>query len=123
MIGVIDLSQIPTGPLPLQMQHSDATALHLLLIDSGLYTSFIRFPPFGSVPNHSHPGGHILLVRAGSGTLTKNDSDVSLSEGTLYLIKPGEPHSIEASSEGLDLLVFGDNYFPEDSKERLSLKG
>ena len=121
MFDVVDLSQIPSGALPIKMCHSDATAMHLFRIKDGLYASLIRFPPKGAVPKHTHEGGHILYVRSGSGTLTKAMRTVPLTMGVVYLVLPKEAHAISADVNGLDLLVFGDTYLPEGSEERLEL--
>jgi quercetin dioxygenase-like cupin family protein len=119
-IKVIDLSNLPEV-LALSMAHSDARAEHLFQLSSGLFTSFIRFPPQGKVPMHTHEGAHILWVTEGDGRLITPEQVFGLYVNVVYQIPSNTPHAIESGINGLSLLVTGDFYRPEDSDERLKL--
>lgn len=122
---VYDLSSVPSGPLPIKMFASDATAMRLFDWETDgrvVGASFIRFPGDGCILSHIHAGCHVLSVEDGDGTLILNGVPTPLTKGMVYLVPPGVPHEIHAGSAGLDLLVIGDDLQPEDSKERLEIK-
>lgn len=120
-VKVIDLNDFPAGMLSKLMHESDATAEHLFELSSGLFASFLRFPPNGRVPMHTHEGAHILWVVRGNGWVTTPNENFALAPGCIYVVPALEPHEVAAGEIGLDLLVVGDTYFPEDSSERLQL--
>ncbi len=115
------------GIQPIQMAKSDATALPLILDESGerpFGASLIRFAPSEKVSLHVHIGSHILLVTYGNGILTYFESKFSLEAGMMYLVPSWVPHAIESSSESeLVLIVIGNNFRSEGSADRLKLVG
>lgn len=79
---LVDLSSCdrwPVGATPIEMAHSDATAKHLFR-DGAFGADVIRFPAGGCVPDHTHPGAHILYVLSGRGWLDY--------EGTATMLRP-----------------------------------
>lgn len=120
------------GVQPLQMQHSDGTALPLVLDDSTpnkFGADIIRFPAGKGVGLHTHIGAHILMVTKGTGILiytTRHGLDGIAHErhdmfpGMIYLVPSNVPHAIEATTE-LVLIAVGNDHRPADSSERLDI--
>lgn len=112
-----DLKSLPAGPFAIPMRHSDATAIRLL--KRGPFgADAIRFPPGGAVPDHVHPGGHILLVLSGAGWVDYEGAPHPLSPGLLYLIPGGVRHGIRADT-ALTLVAFADDHRDAASEDRL----
>lgn len=111
------------GKQPIQMAHSDGTALPLLLDDS-LPAKFgadvIRFEAGKGVGLHTHVGAHILLVTKGKGTLTYDTEKHPMFEGMIYLVSSNVPHAIDAETE-LVLVAIGNDHQPADSESRLEI--
>lgn len=109
------------GPLPLQMKHSDGTALPLVSFQQESFgADVVRFDRGKGVGLHTHIGSHILLVVSGTGTLTYDRDRYTMFPGMIYLIPSHVPHAIYASSE-LVLIAVGNAHQPADSYERLDL--
>lgn len=111
------------GKQPIQMTHSDGTALPLLL-DNSLSAKFgadvIRFEAEKGVGLHTHVGAHILLVTKGKGTLTYHTEKYPMFEGMIYLVPSNVPHAIDAETE-LVLIAIGNDHQPADSESRLEI--
>lgn len=103
------------------MHKSDAVGRQLLHDDGKFGADLIEFPPFGSVPLHTHPGAHMLFCLAGSGLVIREEKSLRLSPGICYFVAAGQPHEVLAESAGLRLLVVGDDVRPVCSKDRLDL--
>ncbi|MGH9507685.1 MAG: cupin domain-containing protein [Terriglobales bacterium] len=58
----------------------------------------------GAVPTHSSNADVIAVVVRGRGRFVVNDEPIDLNPGVVVDMKPGTPHSIEAS-ETLELVV------------------
>lgn len=109
----------PPGPLPVRMHASAATAREL--VAAGPFgADLIRFPAGGCVPDHTHPGAHILFVLSGTGWVDYEREPVRLEPGVCYLIPPGARHGIRAETE-LTLLAVANDRRPAGSSERLTL--
>jgi quercetin dioxygenase-like cupin family protein len=111
------------GVQPLQMQHSDGTALPLVVDDSKeqrFGADIVRFASGTGVGLHTHVGSHILMVTKGNGLLTYGDEKHEMFPGMIYLIPSNTPHSIEAITE-LVLVAVGNDHRPADSEERLEI--
>lgn len=108
-------------PATLPMHASDAKGLPLLY-DGGCFgADVIHFPPNGKVPMHTHPGAHCLFCVGGSGYVHVDRMSYHLTVGDCYLIRDNEPHAVEATCDGLRLIVVGNNHRPVNSKERLNV--
>ncbi len=111
------------GKQPIQMSHSDGTALPLL-VDGSLPAKFgadiIRFEAGRGVGLHTHVGAHILLVTKGKGTLTYHAEKYPMFEGMIYLVPSNVPHAIDAETE-LVLIAIGNDHQPADSEARLEI--
>lgn len=111
------------GKQPIQMSHSDGTALPLL-VDDSLPAKFgadiIRFEGGKGVGLHTHVGAHILLVTKGKGTLTYHTEKHPMFEGMIYLVPSNVPHAIDAETE-LVLIAIGNDHQPADSDSRLEV--
>ncbi len=113
------------GKQPIQMKHSDGTALPLLVDDSKTNkfgADIIRFAPGEGVGLHKHIGAHILMVTKGSGILVYEDERHSMFEGMIYLVPSNIAHAIEATTE-IVLVAIGNDYRPANSEERLNIVG
>jgi quercetin dioxygenase-like cupin family protein len=109
------------GELPLQMKHSDGTALPLVVSFVDRFgADIIRFEAGKGVELHTHIGSHILLVTKGRGILTYGMDQHEMFPGMIYLIPANVPHAILASTE-LVLIAIGNDHRPADSYERLDL--
>ena len=120
------------GEQPLKMQHSDGTALPLVLDDSTpkkFGADVVRFRAGEGVELHTHIGSHILLVTKGEGVLIyegKHGLDGIAHErhdmfpGMIYLVPSNVPQAIEAKTE-LVLIAVGNDHRPADSSERLEI--
>ncbi|MEI8103672.1 MAG: cupin domain-containing protein [Candidatus Moraniibacteriota bacterium] len=111
------------GQQPIQMKHSDGTALPLLVDDSKsnkFGADIIRFAPGKGVSLHKHIGAHILMVTKGTGTLVYGDERHPMFAGMIYLVPSNIPHAIEAITE-LVLVAIGNDHKPANSEDRLSL--
>jgi quercetin dioxygenase-like cupin family protein len=111
------------GKQPIQMSHSDGSALPLL-VDDSLPAKFgadvIRFEAGKGVGLHTHIGAHILLVTKGKGTLTYHTEKYPMFEGMIYLVPSNVPHAIDAEAE-LVLIAIGNDHQPADSESRLEV--
>ncbi len=111
------------GEQPIQMRHSDGTALPLV-IDQSTQNRFgadiVRFGAGKGVGLHTHIGAHILIVTKGNGTLVYEDDRYPMFPGMIYLVPSNVPHAIEAISE-LVLIAVGNDHRPADSYERLEI--
>jgi quercetin dioxygenase-like cupin family protein len=101
------------------MTHSDATALRLLK-HGPFGADLIRFPPGGRVPDHTHPGAHLLFVLGGLGWVDYEGEAARLEPGVCYLIPAGVRHGIRAESE-LTLLAVADDHRDAGSEDRLNV--
>jgi len=112
---------VPLGPLPVAMAHSDGAALPLL--KAGAFAAdLIRFPPAGGVPEHTHPGAHMLFVVGGVGSLLTAGVRLDLRPGVCYLAPAGVPHSIHASARRhLSLVSVANDHRDAGSASRLNL--
>jgi quercetin dioxygenase-like cupin family protein len=111
------------GKQPLQMQHSDGTALPLVLDDSTpnkFGADIIRFPAGKGVGLHTHVGSHILMVTKGTGILVYSEERHEMFPGMIYLVPSNIPHAIKATTE-LVLIAVGNDHRPADSSERLDV--
>ncbi|MCR4311588.1 MAG: cupin domain-containing protein [Candidatus Taylorbacteria bacterium] len=120
------------GAQPLQMQHSDGTALPLVLDDSTpkkFGAEVVVFQADKGVGLHTHVGAHILLVTKGEGVLiyeSRHGLDGPALErhvmfpGMIYLVPSNVPHAIKATTE-LVLIAIGNDHKPADSLERLEI--
>jgi quercetin dioxygenase-like cupin family protein len=109
------------GPYHLPMVESDATGQPLLKRDD-FGADLIYFPPGGAVPEHTHPGDHILFVLAGRGRVIYDGTAHDLSAGLAYLVPGSVPHAVAAGAdESLTLLVVGNQHRAVDAAERLVL--
>lgn len=108
---------VPPGPLGVPMASSDATALRLF--KAGPFgADLIRFPAGGSVPDHTHPGSHMLFVLSGSGWVDYEGVPHRLAEGDCYYVPGSTRHGIRAEAE-LTLLSVADDHRDAGSPERL----
>ena len=111
------------GRQPIQMKHSDGTALPLI-VDGSRKDVFgadvIRFGAGEGVGLHTHVGAHILMVTKGKGTLTYYDEKHDMFEGMIYLIPSEVPHAIDAKTE-MVLIAVGNDHQPADSEARLEI--
>jgi quercetin dioxygenase-like cupin family protein len=111
------------GVLPLQMKHSDGTAIPLVVDDTTEHhfgADVIRFPAGKGVGMHQHAGAHILMVTKGTGVLSYYEQEYDMFPGMIYLIQSNVPHAILAKTE-LVLVSVGNDYQPADSEKRLSV--
>ena len=111
------------GQQPLQMQHSDGTALPLVVDDAKearFGADVVRFPPGKGVGLHTHVGAHILMVTKGTGILTYGNQKHGMFPGMIYLVPSNVPHAIDALTE-LVLVAVGNDHRPADSPERLDI--
>jgi len=111
------------GVQPLQMQHSDGTALPLVLDDSTpnkFGADVIRFAAGEGVELHTHIGAHILMVTKGTGILIYGEEEHEMFTGMIYLVPSNVPHAIKATTE-LVLIAVGNDHRPADSLERLNI--
>jgi len=111
------------GKQPIQMLHSDGTAMPLLTDDSKFNkfgADIIRFASGEGVGLHKHVGAHILMVTKGTGVLVYEDERHPMFEGMIYLVPSNVPHAIEATTE-LVLIAVGNDHKPADSEERLDV--
>ena len=71
-----------------------------------------RFPPKAQSLLHTHDCSEITLIESGEGRQTINGTALALKPGDLFLIRPTDGHSIEASKHGLVLanLAFPPNH-------------
>lgn len=116
-LSIADLRDWAKGPLPLKMHASDATAVPLFAWGR-FGADAIRFPAGGRVPDHTHPGAHILYVLSGTGWVDYEGEPTRLEPGVCYLIPGGARHGIRADTE-LTLLAVASDHRPADSPERL----
>ena len=116
------LNDVEFGRLDVQMAYSDATARELVSDESGKFgADLIRFPAGGIVQMHKHLGSHILVVIGGKGLLFCESGPMELSPGTVYLVPENVSHEIQATDVPLTLISVGNNRYPPESPERLSL--
>ena len=111
------------GEQPLQMQHSEGTALPLVLDDSTpnkFGADVVRFPAGKGVELHTHVGAHILMVTKGTGILVYGEERHEMFPGMIYLVPSNVPHAIEATTEFV-LIAVGNDHRPADSLERLDI--
>lgn len=109
----------PQGVLPVKMYASDATAKRLLK-HGPFGADLIRFPPNGCVPQHTHPGSHMLFVLSGSGWVDCDGLSFFLSAGDCYLIPSNKNHGIRAITE-FTLISVADNHRDAGSEDRLNV--
>lgn len=112
-----------SGQLPIQMSHSDGTALPLVVdtsLDENFGADLIRFEAGKGVGLHTHVGAHILLVTKGTGILTYGEEKYNMYPGMVYLIPSNTPHAIDAETE-LVLIAVGNDHQPADSSSRLDV--
>lgn len=107
------------GEMPYQMVNSDATGLPLLKL-SDFGADIIRFDAGKGVTNHTHDGDHILFVLKGLGFVEYDGINHELRPGLCYLVPGTVDHAIKATTE-LVLIAVGNEHFPVDSWERMSL--
>lgn len=99
-----------------------APATGLPLVSNGhLGADILHVPANGKFPVHCHPGDHLLLCLAGSGTISIGERTYQVSPGDLYLV-PGEvPHAVGAGDQDHVLVAIGSPHKPVDSPERMWL--
>lgn len=107
----------PSGPLPVQMANSDATALRLMKQDS-FGADLIRFPAGGSVVDHTHEGDHMLFVISGHGWIDYDEEPYELFTGDCYLVLGSTRHGIRADTE-LTLIAIANKHIDAALEGRL----
>jgi quercetin dioxygenase-like cupin family protein len=107
-----------SGPLPVQMAHSQGTGSPLLK-EGDFGADLIRFGADEGVQNHIHEGAHILFVVRGSGWVDYEGCAHYLEPGMCYFIPSMCQHAIRAKSE-LVLIAVGNKHRSLQSPERMS---
>lgn len=134
LFGTIDgLVSVPGQSGWGQMQNSDAVGTDILCDTSGekpFGLGWIKFPPNGEVKLHTHEGSHMLICFEGGGEVRveiyipgeqQAFQKYELSSGLCYNIESLVAHSVHAGSNGLTLLVVGNNYRNATSTDRLQM--
>jgi quercetin dioxygenase-like cupin family protein len=60
----------------------------------------MEIEPGGHSPFHSHPWEHEVFVLKGEGVLMQGETAVSIAEGDVIFIAPGERHQLTNPCEG-----------------------
>ena len=77
----------------------------------------IRVPAgYGFAP-HTHPGDHLLIVLAGSGTIAYDGKVYATGPGTIYMIEGRVPHAVGAITDHV-ILAVGAPHRAVDSEDR-----
>jgi quercetin dioxygenase-like cupin family protein len=98
-----------------------ADAIGLGLHTNGhLGADMLRVPAHASFPVHTHPGDHLLLCLAGTGTITVNEHTYDVVPGDLYMVDGLIPHAVGAGPTEHILIAIGAPHKPVDSPERMT---
>lgn len=109
---------IDHGPLPTAM-HDTAEASGKALVSNGsVGADIIRLPAGAGFVPHTHPGHHILIVVAGTGTITYSGQIHATQAGQIYLIEGEIPHAVGAISDHL-ILAVGSPHKAIDAENRM----
>jgi quercetin dioxygenase-like cupin family protein len=111
--------KLPSGEMPIQMAHSDGTALPLLS-HNGFGADVIRFAANKGVQRHIHEGDHILFVLSGEGIVEYDGEEFDLTPGIAYFVPGNISHAIRANT-ALVLIAVGNQHQPAGSEKRLEI--
>jgi len=85
-----------------------------------LGADMLNVPPDGQFPVHTHPGDHLLLCVAGTGTISIDEQTFKVRPGDLYMVPGLVPHAVGAGPLGHVLVAIGAPHKPVDSPDRMA---
>lgn len=98
-----------------------ANAIGLPLHSNGhLGADILSVPPNAAFPVHTHPGDHLLLCLAGTGTISVGEVTYEVEPGDFYMVDGLTPHAVGAGPEGHVLIAIGSPHKPIQSPERMT---
>lgn len=103
----------------LAVHGADATGLNLHT-NGHLGADILHVPAGNQFPVHTHPGDHLLLCLAGTGTITVNETTYYVVPGDFYMVNGRIPHAVGAGATDHVLVAIGAPHKPVDSPERMA---
>lgn len=110
---------VDDGELPTAIARSRATG-QALISNGALGADLIRLAAGERFAPHTHAGDHLLLILAGSGTITTRGRVTPTGPGEIHLIAGREPHAVGAVSNHV-ILAVGSPHRPVDAPDRMEL--
>lgn len=90
--------------------------------NGNLGVDLLRVEPGDSFPIHTHPGDHLLLCVAGTGSISIGRKTYEVKPGDLYMVPGLIPHAVGAADDDFHVLAaFGSPHKPVASPERMTL--
>jgi len=110
---------VDDGELPTAIARSRATG-QALISNGALGADLIRLAAGDRFAPHTHAGDHLLLILAGSGTITTKGRVTPTGPGEIHLIAGAEPHAVGAVSNHV-ILAVGSPHRAVDAPDRMEL--
>lgn len=120
VLNIFEAVRQSEGNLPVQIPGVAAQGLPLFS-NGHLGVDMIRLEANQAFPLHTHPGHHLLLVVAGSGTVTVGGEIYKTQPGDLYMVEGASEHAVGAGPEGHYLLSFGAPHLPLEHPDRMKV--
>lgn len=117
---IINVNEAAATDLPIAIAQVPARGLPLLA-NGHLGADLLYVLPNQSFPLHTHPADHLLLVVAGSGTVTVGSQIYPTRPGDLYMVEGEQIHAVGAGPEGQYLLSFGAPHIAIDDPRRMEV--
>lgn len=90
--------------------------------NGNLGVDLLRVEPGDSFPIHTHPGDHLLLCVAGTGSISIGRKTYVVKPGDLYMVPGLIPHAVGAADDDFHVLAaFGSPHKPVASPDRMTL--
>lgn len=96
---------IPGGPRPHRIAGTPRGTGELMLTNGHLGADIIHVPAGDGFAPHTHPGDHVLIVLAGTGTVTIGSTIHPTHAGQLYLVEGDVPHAVGAVTDHIIMTV------------------
>ena len=120
-LSVINLMEAAEEVLKSGVPVHGADAIGLALHSNGhMGADILSVPPNAAFPVHTHPGDHLLLCLAGTGTISVGEVTYKVVPGDFYMVDGLTPHAVGAGDEGHILVAIGSPHKPIQSPERMT---
>jgi quercetin dioxygenase-like cupin family protein len=110
--------RVDSSEQPVDMHGAPDATGRGLVSNGTMGLDVIRLPAGAGFRPHTHPGHHILIVVAGTGTITYDGRVYETEAGQTYLVEGGVPHAVGAITDHV-ILAVGSPHRPVDADDRM----
>ena len=110
--------QVTRNGVPVHGAPATGLPLHT---NGHLGADILHVPAGKQFPVHTHPGDHLLLCHAGTGTISVGEKTYDIRPGDLYMVPGNIPHAVGAGPEDHTLIAIGAPHKPVESPERMTM--